>query len=250
MLSALMLTGSVFVTSCSKDDEGESVKNMVVNGHEAVDLGLPSGTKWATANLGATSVDDRGDFYQWGETGTCTSKDESLNWNSNYTPGNTAVSDLSICGTSKDPLVNDNIISLDGLNWTGNIAGNAMYDAATKRWGGSWTMPTEEQIKELCTACTWTQEKSINGILGYKVKGRNGKSIFLPLGGYRKYLNLDRGGSMGGLWSASISSTLPAQACYLIFENNDATSKGRVSKEDRYMGFNIRPVTMEKVEPK
>ena len=234
------------LASCTAEENDGNKGNVTINGHVGIDLGLPSGTRWASTNIGAQSPEGRGDFFQWAETVTCTDKSENIQWNSSYTPGMASATDSHQCGTDKDPVCQDGII-LQGTSgsWSGSIAGNARYDAATSRWGGSWMMPTEEQIRELFDHCVWKQT-TINGIEGYEVKGRTGKTIFLPLGGYRKYLNLDRGGSAGCLWSATIDSSLPSRAMYLIYELNDKTGKGRMAKEERCIGFNIRPVTKEK----
>lgn len=99
-----------------------------INGHEYVDLGLPSGLKWATCNVGANSPSEYGDYYAWGETTTKTS----------YTYENSKTYNKKI----------------------GDIGGNASYDAARANWGGTWRMPTKEEFDELlnkCT-CTWTTQ--------------------------------------------------------------------------------------------
>lgn len=115
--------------------------------HEYVDLGLPSGTKWATCNVGANTPEEYGDFYAWGETET----------KSEYTKENCVT-----CGESID-----------------DISGNPNYDVARAKWGGSWRMPTKEEIIELIENCTWKWTVQ-NNVSGYKVTGSNGNSIFLP----------------------------------------------------------------------
>ena len=247
MMMVAMLSFSV--VSCGDDDENEKIPNTQINGHEAVDLGLPSGTKWAKVNIGAISAYDRGKFFQWGENGYIYD-DENVGWNSNYKPGNVAYmgTTSSNCGTDNDVMFADGIIIKDAEgNWNGSIAGNAKYDAATASWGGSWKMPTKAQMDELISQCTWTYTNSIidGGFSGYTVKGKNGNSIFLPLGGYRHYLNLDRGSSCGCYWSASISQNSAADAYYLTFEINTTSGNVRVSKEERIYGFNIRAVSNE-----
>ena len=239
---------SFSAVSCGDDDE-EKIPNTIINGHEAVDLGLPSGTKWATMNIGAYSAYDRGKFFQWGEITNC-SGDENVTWNSNYKPGNVAYTGTSssACGTENDPMYADGTIGKDDTgNWNGCIAGDAKYDAATANWGGSWKMPTKEQMEELISQCTWTYTNSTNsnGFSGYTVRGRNGNSIFLPLGGYRQYLNLDRGNSCGSYWSATVSTNSAAKADYLTFEINATSGNAKVTTTDRVYGFNIRPVSNE-----
>lgn len=239
-------TLSFSVVSCG-DDDVEKIPNTMINGHEAVDLGLPSGTKWATMNIGAVSAYHSGKYFQWGET-TYANSDENINWNSNYQIGGTVYkgTDSADCGTENDAVFADGIIAMDATGkWDGSIAGNAKYDAAMANWGGTWTMPTKVQMDELIKHCTWTYTNSIveGGHSGYTVTGKNGNSIFLPLGGYRQYLNLDRGGSCGCYWSSTVSQNMAADAYYLLFEINATSGNARVTIEDRVRGFNIRPVS-------
>jgi len=239
---------SLITVSCGDDDDNEKIPSVVVNGHEAVDLGLPSGTKWATVNIGATSPYHRGSYFQWGET-TTSYGNENLSWNNDYKPGNIAYKGLSssACGTESDAMFADSTIVKDATgNWNGSLAGNTKYDAATANWGGSWKIPTKAQMDELINLCSWTYTNSIidGGQAGYTVTGKNGNSIFLPLGGYRQYLNLDRGGSCGCYWSATISPNIAADAYYLMFEINAASGNARVNAEERVRGFNIRPVSL------
>lgn len=240
-ISTLILFAAVLFTACSKDEEN-APENIVINGHEAVDLGLPSGTKWATVNIGASRAEDRGDFFQWGEIKTCTDKSENVAWNDHYAPNGQSVATAVTCGTDKDPLYSDGVIISNGAGtWIGSIAGNAKYDAARDKWGDSWMMPTEAQIKELITSCSWKQT-TVNGVEGYKVSGKNGNSIFLPLGGYRQYASLDRGSSAGCFWSATINAAKPSNANYLIVELNAKPEVGVMTQTERYFGFNIRAV--------
>ena len=95
----------------------------IKDGHEYVDLGLPSGLKWATCNVGASKPEDFGNYYAWGETSP---KDE-------YTEDN--------CSTYEKQ-IND-------------ISGNAQYDAARANWGGKWRLPTKSEMQELRYKCTW-----------------------------------------------------------------------------------------------
>ena len=125
---------------------------------EYVDLGLPSGTKWATKNLGATKPSDYGDYYAWGET---TPKGE-YTWDT-YKWG------------PKDALTKYNDTDRKEIL-------DPEDDAATATLGASWRMPNEDEILELERKCTWTWT-TLSGVKGYRVKGPNGKSIFLPAAG-------------------------------------------------------------------
>ena len=117
-----------------------------INGHEYVDLGLPSGLLWATCNVGAETPEGYGDYYGWG----------CLNPDSN--------------GDTYRKNIND-------------ISGNSDYDVATLNWGSEWRMPRIGEFDELLNNCTWTWTTQ-NDVDGYKVTGPNGNSIFLPACGY------------------------------------------------------------------
>jgi hypothetical protein len=134
------------------------------NGHEYVDLGLPSGTLWASCNVGATSPEEYGDYFAWGETST----------KSDYTISNSITSGLSI----------SELESRGIIDASGNLT--AAYDAATANWGDKWRMPTLDEIKELVNQCTW-EWTTQNGVNGCKVVGPNSNSIFLPAAGNLDY---------------------------------------------------------------
>ena len=124
------------------------------NGHEWVDLGLPSGTKWATCNIGTKSAEDYGKCYQW----------------SKITP-------------SHEDFVGRN--DAQGKKM-GDIGGNATYDAATASWGKGWRIPTEAEFKELMEYCTW-EYTQMGRATGCKVISKiNGNYIFFPIEFYEK----------------------------------------------------------------
>ena len=111
-------------------------------------------------------------------------------------------------------------------------------DVARASWGGSWRMPTYEEISELNTKCTWTWT-SLNGTDGYKVTGPNGNSIFLPAAGYRDGESLSYAGSYGVYWSSSLHASLAHYARKLYFHGSGhSTDYG-----SRYFGRSVRPVT-------
>ena len=138
-----------------------------LNGHAYVDLGLPSGTKWATCNVGATTPEGYGNYYAWGETFP----------KSEYNSNNYTYSD--------DPII---------------LPANA--DAATANWGSGWGMPTQDEITELISNCThiFTTQNGVNGQL---FTGTNGNSIFLPAAGIFNNLGLHDVGTSGFYWSSS-----------------------------------------------
>ena len=145
-----------------------------------IDLGLPSGTKWANMNVGASSPDEPGGYYAWGETET----------KNNYDVQSYA---HFSGGTLQD---------------IGNNIANTQYDVVHVKWGGRWHMPTKEQFEELMEYCTWTIEERANSN-GFLIKARNqsGKSIFLPAVGSRAGTDLP-GSDMemqGAYWTATAS---------------------------------------------
>lgn len=206
----------------------------------AVDLGLPSGTKWANMNVGATAPEKLGDYFQWGETTPCTDQSENVNWNSNYTPGGMAFTgtDAPDCGTDKDPMFAIGILAKDTAGrWQCDIAGNPLFDAATANWGSVWRMPNAKQVDELCRKCTW-KWTTLNDVQGYEVKSKtNGNSIFLPAPGFRLRTSVNSVGT-GRYWASTVFQLFASHAFCLMF-----TSSSEVLFDGyRYIGYPIRPV--------
>lgn len=188
-------------------------RQSALNGHEAVDLGLS--VMWATCNVGASSPEEYGDYFAWGETTT-----KSSYYESNSTTYYLSTSELQSRG----------IIGSDG-----NLT--AAYDAATANWGGSWRMPTLDEMKELLNNCTWTWTTQ-NGVRGRKVTGSNGNSIFLPAAGSRYGTYLYYAGSYGYYWSATPCSS--SYYAYGLYFNSDDYDW---HYGDRYFGHSVRPVS-------
>ena len=171
------------------------------NGHDYVDLGLPSGLKWATCNVGATAPEGYGDYFAWGET----SPKDNYDW-STYKYCNGSYLTLTKYNTKSDYGTVDNKTTLDLSD-----------DAARANWGGKWRMPTKAEHDELIKNCTWTWTIQ-DGVKGYKVASRtNGNSIFLPAAGSRYGTSVDFVGSSGGYWSSSLSESDPYFAFLLYF---------------------------------
>lgn len=137
----------------------------VLNGHDYVDLGLPSGLKWATCNIGANISVEYGSYFAWGRT-----------------------SDQDEYGYCYD--------------FYDNISGDVDYDAVRANWEDSWRMPTQEEFDELINNCQWTWVSNGN-YCGYKVTGPNGKFIFLPAAGYISYTSNYYVGLEGFYWSST-----------------------------------------------
>ena len=200
-----------------------------------VDLGLPSGTKWATCNLGASKPSDYGDYYAWGETEPKT----EYTW-ATYKWMQTGQSDWM--HITKYTFADGNTKGI-WYDASGNFIGDgkttleAADDAATQKLGSPWRMPTFDEIKELLDNCTWTWT-TLDGINGCEVKGPNGNSIFVPAAGYRYNSELDEAGSWGNYWSSSLHAAYSFSARSLYFGSgaHDWYYSGR------YSGLPVRPV--------
>lgn len=184
--------------------------------YEYVDLGLPSGLKWATCNIGANSPEEYGNYYAWGEVVTKREYSSSNCPTSGLTP-----SQLQAQGY------------IDG---EGNLT--AQYDAATLNWGGNWRLPTKAEMQELIDNCTW-EWTTQNGVKGYKITSKhNSNYIFLPAAGFRSGLSLYNAGNCGHYWSSTPSASSGVSACYLSFCSDDP----HMGDYSRYYGLLVRPV--------
>ena len=194
----------------------------IINGHNFVDLGLPSGLLWAACNVGAATPADDGNYYAWGETAPQGSN--AYSWES-YKHG-----------TSSNPTKyndTDKKTTLDKED-----------DAAYVNWGSSCRMPTNDEFGELRDSdnCTWewismttTDGSSING---YKVTSvTNGNSIFLPASSGRGNENLGSHGSFGYYW---LSTRYYNDACFLYFDSSRHRQYSAYSC--RCYGHTVRPV--------
>ncbi len=191
-----------------------------------VDLGLPSGTLWADRNVGASSPEDYGDYFAWGET-TTKSTYEWLNYK--YVKGNHNDRFTKYCSKSDfgNRRYTDRLTTLESSD-----------DAATANWGSNWCMPTRQQFQELKDNCTWTWTTR-NGKSGYEVKGKNGNSIFLPAADNIINTDLSDAGVFGYYWSSSLATDKPSFARCLCFES-DSVIPGSVFA--RRCGLSVRPV--------
>ena len=188
--------------------------------YEYVDLGLS--VKWATCNVGASKPEEYGDYFAWGETTT----KSTYNW-STYKYCNGSYNTLTKYNNSSSYGSVDNKTTLELAD-----------DAARANWGGSWRMPTDAEMIELHSNCTWTLTTQ-NGVNGYKVTSKkNGNSIFLPAAGYRGDSSLSHAGSYGFYWSSSLHTGCPYSACYLYFDSDHVDRYGN----NRYYGYSVRPV--------
>ena len=203
------------------DDAGETTCPDSNHPHW-IDLGLPSGTKWACCNVGASAPEQYGDYYAWGETSPKSVYNEV---SYSYFTGQ---------DTDGDGWIDTNF---SVVNIGSDIAGT-QYDAATANWGSPWCMPSLAQIKELKESCTstWTTQ---NGVNGRKFVGPNGGAVFLPAAGYRWDGEVYYAGSYGYYWSSTLNESNPSNAYYPYFHSGVAYwSNG----PRRFSGHTVRPV--------
>lgn len=181
----------------------EFIANFEEFNPEYVDLGLPSGMKWATCNIGATLPEEYGDYFSWGETETKT----IYSWSTYKWCNGSSNTMTKYCTNSLYGMV-DNKKTLELAD-----------DAAQANWGNNWRMPTKVEFDELRDSvnCTWTWVEK-NGVNGYEVTSKvNGNSIFFPVAGYRENLSLNNNDINGCYWTSSLDAEYSNAAYYLSF---------------------------------
>lgn len=195
------------------------------NGHEYVDLGLPSGTLWATCNIGASRSEDYGNYYAWGETKT----KSTYNWDTyKYANGDYNKMTKYCCSSDR------------GNNgFTDNLTTLQAGDDPAANWGSGWHMPSDAQFGELKANTTqqWTTRGGKKGMLFTSKK--NGRFVFLPAAGYRES-SLKNVGSSGHYWSMSVNRVYPNVAIYFYLASGDCGLS--YSSLNRCSGLTIRPV--------
>lgn len=164
--------------------------------HEYVDLGLPSGTLWATCNIGANSPERCGDYFAWGEV----TPKGVYSWETYKWCNGTSNSITKYCTDGELGAV-DSKTELD-----------AEDDAAYVNWGPSWRMPTGEQRNELFSACTWLWT-SLNGVDGLLFTGPNGNTMFLPASGCCWQTIPDGSDLWGYYWTCTLIPSAPNSNC-------------------------------------
>jgi hypothetical protein len=235
-LSFLLLffvAGPASLSSCSKDEPAY---------HEYVDLGLPSGTLWATCNIGASAPEDYGDYFAWGETKPKDNYDlDNYKWYNHddnyYTKYNQSYSKgyYDESGNYVPVVTKDNKTELDPED-----------DAAYVNWGPSWRMPTHEQQQELVEQCTWTWTTR-NGVYGQQGTGPNGNTIFLPAAGWHTNWNLNDSllyeGSYCCCWSRTLYPLVSEYAYNLNFFSGCYYLNYNSARD---VGFSVRAVRVPK----
>ena len=220
-----------FINENIFDGIGKRSKGGVVrkeNYVDQVDLGLPSGTIWATCNLGASSPEEYGDYYAWGET----EQKNRHSWE-NYKFG-----------------TRDNLTKYNRED--GKIILDPEDDVAHVVLGGKWHIPTKEQIQELLDNTTIKKSK-LNGVKGRLFKSKiNGNTLFFPYSGYKSYSSVYGKDETCFYWSSSLTDYSFAMTFY-CGEYNDVIDvfdidkyHPRLEKFHRYLGFSVRGVLDKK----
>ena len=203
-------------------------KTETANGYPYVDLGLPSGLKWAKCNVGAEKETDYGYYFMWGDIEDKSNADCS--WES-----------YKYCNGSFDTLTKYNIFPLFGEKPDDKTKLDSEDDVARANMGGDWRMPTQTEIQELLdnTDNEWVEDFNGSGVNGRKfISKNNGNSIFIPAAGICRDGSLDYVGSSGGIWSSSLKDDYPNLAWYLYFNSDDCYIYG----SRRCIGRSVRGV--------
>ena len=255
--------GTCVITCAAKDGSGVkgecqvTVQQSGINGHEYVEIG---GLKWATMNVGATTVAGSyetcfGDYYAWGETQPryasitrSTAGSASFTRRNGYNSGYSSDNWPTYTGTTLD----------------------ASHDAATANWGGTWRTPTKAEYEALAVACsgssandqtpvnlintiteggiywlssTQTIESAYTGVAGLLFVSASdiSKRVFFPASGFVYGTGLNYGGTLGSYWSSSLN-TSDTDCAYCLFFNSSRVGPS-ISDSRRYSGFTVRPVS-------
>ena len=230
LIFSLLFVGSL-ISSCSVNEKNP------YNGHDYVDLGLPSGLKWATCNVGAVNPEDYGLYFAWGETkgyDRNSMEAHSFDWSCyKWADGDykklTKYNSDSRFGNFLDTLT---VLQLSD-------------DAAHVNWGGKWRMPTENEIEELIANCFWTVVVQ-NGVRGFLVSSRwNRNSIFLPGAGLASSKKLSIDDKFTHYWSSTLSAENSYEAAALYKQLDNVPY--RFTHRSRDKGMCIRPVFDDRV---
>lgn len=241
MKKLLVLTAAVCMLlplSCKKDNSNKKTESNKYNGHEFVDLGLPSGLKWATCNLGAATPEEFGDYYAWGETEPYyngdsrakeadwkSGKEAGYMWNSYKWSDNSGV-EFSKYVSNSD---NDNIVLEES------------DDAARAALGSHWRIPTLADWQELKDKCTWAWI-TLSEVEGYEVTSKTtGVSIFLPASCHRYGKQIYDYGDYAGSGMYWTSNLVPNRTDYAYSWRMEDGQNG-LGTTFRFYGYTIRAV--------
>lgn len=214
---------------------------------EAVDLGVPSGVKWASFNLGASSPEEYGDYYAWGEIEPYYSSLDPLSWKEGKEAGY-AWASYKWSDGSDTSLTKYNTLSSYGNTVDNKTVLDPENDAAHAALGGKWRMPTDAEWAELLyyTTWEWTDDYNGSGVAGWiftsNVEGYKDKRIFLPAAGIGYNTHISSIGSYGYYLSSSLRPDYPYRAWFVYFSSNDVYRSNYIR---RYGGQSVRPVYCE-----
>ena len=195
--------------------------------YEYVDLGLPSGLKWAKCNVGAENETEYGDYFMWGST--IPNNDTPCDWE--HAPFNNESSDYDEAhfNSVKDTVCPNGVLA-------------KKYDAVSQIMGGDWRMPTKDELQELIdyTTYEWTTNFNGTGVSGRKFTSKTdtSKYIFIPAAGYRYDGSVKSVGDNGNVWSSSLNTWHPSGAWFLSFYSNGCQK----SDANRNIGRSVRGV--------
>ena len=189
-------------------------------GVEAVDLGLPSGTKWANMNVGATKPEEPGGYYAFGEI-----EEKGL-----YT-----------ADTYNEPVKTGE--EYQHGHWPLESVQFTQYDVAFMKWGGTWHMPTDDQTLELSQNCTltWSKRSGVSGCL--ITSNKNGKSIFIPASGYRLRNSTKYSETIVGFWSEHPDDAIGGASPITFTEGSIFLRVPSDESQNKYIGWPVRPVS-------
>lgn len=199
------------------------------NGHEYVDLGLS--VKWATCNVGASTPEDYGNFYAWGETKT---KQSFTTKNYAFRTGGSWAKNIRLSKYNTNP---------ERGPVDGKVKLALSDDAASVNWGGRWRIPTKDEVEELFLRCRWVKSE-MNGVQGFRVTGPKGNSIFVPATGMMSEKKIIGQGERACIWSSSLCAdytdylySCAGAYCLIVYD-----SENRQDNMDRQNGMMIRPL--------
>ena len=228
-----MILMMVFAVSCQKPDEpnnGGNDNGDSVNGREYVDLRLPSGTLWATCNIGADTPEGYGSYFAWGET----EPKDIYDWKS-YKYGRFFNEQYEL-----NKYCTDSIYGLEGFVDNLTLL-EPNDDAAMVSWGADWRMPTREDWEELYQNTIYTIT-ALNGVDGCLFTASNGNNLFLPAAGYW-WGGEFNGAGIGVYWSSSINEEFPYRSWGYHINTDSSHVCG---SSDRNRGQSVRAVRSAK----
>lgn len=247
--SMVALAALNIFNSCEKEDKDAvtidqfqagivKIKGSDGKTYEAVDMGFPSGTLWATCNMGATSPEQNGNYYAWGETETKTSYSiDNYKWYADRDQYKIT----KYCTNDERGYIDHIVGKIDK-----KTALDSIDNAVIVNMGSNWNMPTMTEYKELLyrTTCRWCK---LNGVYGYMFtsteKGYTDRSIFLPMGGQFDEDTNDFIGKFGFYWTRTIYSGETYSASVLQMDHKTADNITVTNtRRERYLGLPVRPI--------